>query len=252
MEKRGLIHMRKPFVGLPFECSEYALGALKNQPGVAKLWKKIRRHAFYWQFLPFVKSVFVCNSLAMGTAKKDSDIDVFVVTKKDRMFLARTIMTAWVHLTGTRRHGNKIKKRFCLSFWAAEDALDLSNLALRYDPYLYLWVATIKPVYDDETVGEFMEQNNKLLAHTPNRPVDYRKPLMKRTSSILSMRCAMEEIMEKSGLAKMMEEKLRISQKERAHKKFEELDKPYGIIIADNMLKFHDKDIRKEVADLNR
>lgn len=244
------LHVRAPFVGHPLKCSQYALETLKNSGSIKKLWKKTRRHAFWWQMIPFVKCVCVCNSLAMGTARGESDIDLFIITKKDRMFLARALFSFWMHITGTRRHGNKIKKRFCLSFWISEDGMDMSKIAFKDDIYLHYWLATLKPVYGKETYNTFMNVNKAFLDRFKNRKKSYRKALMRDVPTCTNWRTLWENIFETTKLAPWLEGICRNHQLKRARKRYEKLGKPFGIVITDTMLKFHDNDIRKDISSL--
>jgi predicted nucleotidyltransferase len=47
--------------------------------------------------------IALCNSRAMGKADKNSDIDLFVITKKENLWTARFIVTAITAILGVRR-----------------------------------------------------------------------------------------------------------------------------------------------------
>ena len=94
----------------------------KEKEEISKvLWAKVEKYRFLLEGMPDVKMVAVCNNLAFGNATEKSDIDIFIVSERDRLYTARTFAAALTHFTGTRRHGNKIAGRFCLSFFADED-----------------------------------------------------------------------------------------------------------------------------------
>ena len=41
------------------------------------------------QTVPFIKMVAVCNTLGYDNAAKDSDIDLFIIAKRGRLFIVR-------------------------------------------------------------------------------------------------------------------------------------------------------------------
>lgn len=81
-------------------------------------------------WVPFVKLAAVCNTLSFGAAEEKSDIDFFIIVKKGRIWTVRFFVTAILSFFGLRRHGQKIKNRICLSFYLADENLDLQSIAL--------------------------------------------------------------------------------------------------------------------------
>ena len=108
--------------------------------------KKIR-------FIPFVETVFVCNTVAGGGVKKESDIDVFIIIKNGRLWLTRFLTTIILSIFNLRRNKKHIANKICLSFYATNDGLDLSKIKIA-DPDIYLiyWLENLIPVYDPNNV----------------------------------------------------------------------------------------------------
>lgn len=75
---------------------------------------------------PFVRAIFLTGSVARGEAKEKSDIDFFVIIKKDRLFTGRFFVTGLVYLTGLRRYDNKIAGRICLNCYQTENHLQVA------------------------------------------------------------------------------------------------------------------------------
>jgi predicted nucleotidyltransferase len=94
---------------------------------------------------PAIRRIWVCNSLSMNAADADSDIDLFVETAPGRIWTGRAVTTLFFALLGVRRHGNKVRGRFCLSFFAAEGA-DFGKIAIPDDVYLSEWARRLVPV----------------------------------------------------------------------------------------------------------
>lgn len=210
-----------------------------------KLWKKVRRFHFLFSLCPFVKLVAVCNSLPLYAVDENSDIDLFVVTKKNRMFLTRLFLTLLTSLFGVRRHGKKVARRFCLSFYITEDALDLRSIALEpYDIYLAYWIKTLEPVAGDyETYQNFLRTNAPWMS-------DYFKGIAERKRYYRKPKPWQQKWKEKleSWLGKNeWEEKTKRSQMRRARMKYFLLKDRSGTILSDTMLKFHNEDERAEI-----
>ncbi len=125
--------------GLPAlrsECYRLAAGKFKRAGRVVKILAR----------LPFVRAVAVCNSLAYGNARAESDIDLFIVTAAGGVWWARGLALTLLKLLGLR-------PEFCLSFFVDEDNLNLSDLRLAPDDiYLAYWLATLYPLFSAEDV----------------------------------------------------------------------------------------------------
>jgi hypothetical protein len=132
--------------------------------------KLMLRGTWLLSLIPGVLFVGACNNIAMNNAKADSDIDVFIVTKKNRIWLVRFLTTTILTMVRLRRHGKNIANRLCLSFYVTEDNLELSDISLKpKDPYLVFWLASLVPVYDSNNFYHKLEQSNSWInAYLPN------------------------------------------------------------------------------------
>lgn len=75
----------------------------------AKLAGKILR------FAPFIRMAALNGSIVRGGETKESDIDILIIAKDGRLYTCRAFAVLLIHLTGWRRHGNKIAGRICLN-----------------------------------------------------------------------------------------------------------------------------------------
>jgi len=79
------------------------------------------------QIAPFVRAVILTGSMTIGGTKESSDIDLLIVTKEKRLYLARFFVTLLATFTGLRRTP-KTKNpagKFCLNYYLAADNLDI-------------------------------------------------------------------------------------------------------------------------------
>jgi len=208
-------------------------------------WRKVQKYSWIFKFMPFIKMVAVCNTLAFGTSKKNSDIDLFVITTKNRMFTARLVLTLFCHILGIRRHGSKVAQRFCLSFFISEDSLNIENILLKpLDIYMIYWMRGLKIVYGKEVLNQFIESNIWYQQYFNNVSVEHLK-FLNEGSGKLRIKGVLEKMF--SGrLGLFVEEKLKKWQLNRASEKKKSLGNSSGTIISSTMLKFHDNDRRGE------
>lgn len=144
---------------------------LKKQKFSLSSIRKIRKWAKLLSAIPYVRGIFLTGTLSMKNAESQSDWDIFVVLAKNRIWAGRFFLAIFLQLAGKRRHGNKIKGRFCLNHYVTESGLILeehnefcSNFVSFSFPVLnerlhrrYLalneqWIRTLKPNYSKEEV----------------------------------------------------------------------------------------------------
>lgn len=203
------------------------------------------------KYVPFLKFVAVCNNLSNNNVQKDSDIDLFIVTQKNRLYFVRMLVTLIISLKGLRRHKDKVNNRLCLSFYVTENELDFSKIKiLDNDFYLMFWLANLYPIYNEGYLKEIF--NNNLWVSRELGNLRYKEPSYRRKTvynlkiarlinKILDNRIAdfFELITKKIQLVKM---------KKNVHSVHPHNDT--RVIISDDMLKFHETDRRKYYHDL--
>ncbi|MEK7528367.1 MAG: hypothetical protein AAB592_01230 [Patescibacteria group bacterium] len=237
--KNGEISYQAPYYMMPGREALFEI-RLKKKETEKKLWSVVERFALVLRSIPFVKMVAVCNNLAFGNVTDASDIDLFIVTERGRMFSARACATVLTQLTGRRRHGDKIAGRFCLSFFADESALSLGKIAIKDDIYLAYWLKTLTPICGAKTYEKLLEQN-RWVERFFGRPVT---PRLQRLGVGSELRKTAERVLPPS-----FEKSMRKFQVRRATEKMNKLQNTSGTVISDTVLKFHDNDRREDVRE---
>ena len=79
---------------------------------------------------PFVRCVILNGSLALGTSKESSDIDILIVAKTGRIFTTRFFINGFTTILGIKR--SKIENSdhsgdFCFNYFLAEDFLKIPD-----------------------------------------------------------------------------------------------------------------------------
>lgn len=124
----------------------------------------IRRFAKPARHIPFVRSIALLGSQALGQQKPGSDIDLFVITDPKFIGLARFFLTTYFQILGIRRHGVKVANRFCLNHYLA------GSVSLEKDRNLYTAFEYLKfrSLIYPQNYYKFLQSNDWIFAFFPN------------------------------------------------------------------------------------
>ena len=123
----------------------------------------------FLKYIPSIKLVGVSGALAVANAKKDDDIDLFIVSRSKLVWTTRFFATLMVELIGVRRHPNEkeISDKICLNMFVDEDHLQIAKD--ERDLFSAHEVVQLKPLYDrDGTYSKFLKANNWVKEYLPN------------------------------------------------------------------------------------
>lgn len=116
----GRVAIRHGHVTLPWRAELVAIRKARD-PASARLMSRALRFARAVGSLPFVRMVAISGALAARNAVEGDDIDLFVVTTPERLWLARAGSIAVVRLVALR--GDEL----CPNYVISEDALELDD-----------------------------------------------------------------------------------------------------------------------------
>ena len=206
--------------------------------------KILNKYWFLYKHIPFLDSIYVCNSLSFKSIHEDSDIDLFIVTKNDRIFLAKLFI--WIFFKIFWMYGTHQKDKFCIWFYVTKDNQDLYPISIfPIDLYLAYWIAHLQPLYSENWNFDIYKENIWVKEIIPNYNMDYQK-LLKTKIFIWKwwIKKILEAIFWWNTLNKLLwiiwKKKMNIGKK-RIWKKWKYM------LISDNILKFQAPDIRKTV-----
>jgi len=125
-----------------------------------KYYKTTEKYLKFIKWIPWLKMVWIWNSISMNCATKDSDIDLFIVTSPNTMWLNRILITIIFQILWVRKTDKYHANRFCLSFFATTEWLNFKNWKIKDDIYLYFRIIYFKPILDfDNTYDLFIHKN---------------------------------------------------------------------------------------------
>jgi len=118
-----------------------AIGQMETARKVAALLSKF----------PFVKAIAVSGSLSKNVATENSDIDFFIVTEANRLWIARTIMHLYkkiTFLTG-RQHW------FCMNYYVDEAEPEITEKNI----FTAMEIVTLVPLWGKKSMSHFFSGN---------------------------------------------------------------------------------------------
>lgn len=204
--------------------------------------RKSRRAARFARFaskLPWVRMIAICNSLAFSYTNEKSDIDLFVVTKRKRLWSTRLILTGALALLHLRPRESS-RDPICLSFFVDEDHLDFASMKIGADdPYLLFWTASLVSILDRDDVMTKI--------HAVNRWIRPSLPRDPRVHRALAYRAEPGWTVPDVGILESFAERM---QRARFPVALRELmNQDTRVVVTDGVLKFHENDRREAIRD---
>lgn len=121
-----------------------------NERAVALLQKAEKIGRFLYQF-PFVKAIGISGSLSKNFADQQADIDFFIVTTSNRLWIARTLMHLYkkiMFITGRQHY-------YCMNYYIDEQAYALEDRNI----FTAIELKTLLPVSGEHAMQEFFTAN---------------------------------------------------------------------------------------------
>lgn len=113
--------------------------------------KAVKIGAFLYKF-PYVRAVALSGSLSKDYVDEKADIDFFIITKANRLWIARTIMHLFKKFTflSGRQH------LYCMNYYIDEEALVIEEKNI----YTATEIITLLPLGGSACMKNFFEANN--------------------------------------------------------------------------------------------
>ena len=145
--------------------------SLRNDPSLAD--KRVEGHRradqlllianrisrFLYQF-PYVRGIGISGSLSKNYADENSDIDYFIITKSNRLWIARTLMhlfKKWSYIRG-RQHW------YCMNYFIDEEALEIEEKNI----FTATELITLLPACGNGGLVKFFDANSWATSFLPH------------------------------------------------------------------------------------
>ena len=115
------------------------------------------------------KSIMICNTLALENSNEESDIDLFIITEKNRIWTARFISVVISKILNLRPKKYNQKDKICLSFYIDKENLNIEKVSKNNNIYFIYWISQLVPIYDEEnTFEKFFKENSWIKKYINN------------------------------------------------------------------------------------
>lgn len=250
IQKEFFVFNKKLEIEESYNFKEFARNE-KNE-NIKPLIEKINKFWRLYKSLPFVSEIFICNSLTFNAVNPDSDIDIFIIAKKNNIRKARFFSVVFFTLLWLKRTISNKSKKFCLSFYITQDNKNLYSIILdKTDIYLAYRLAHLVPIYQENLDTNSMYISNpRFSSYLPNHPKKY---CINLWNGIFTWKSKLKKIIEFIFwwiIWKILEKIIKMIRIPILKNKTKKLwEKWKWIIINDKMLKFYD-DKREFISDI--
>ncbi len=236
----SLIQVKGKYYFLPKR--EKLVGIRNRREKQSKIYlRKVKLVSQFLKLVPWIKLVGISGGLALDNVGKNDDIDLFIITGKNRLWMSRMLAIGIISLLGQRRKkgekGRKIAGKLCINILLEEDRLEQRNK----DIFVAHEVLQMKVLWQRGTVySKYLMDNEWAFKFLPNWVSIGTARLVAKNRSIDS-----PHFLTDSNFAARIANFLEVLAKKLQLKI---MGKPQGMErIEDGALYFHPEDCRMEV-----
>ena len=106
--------------------------------------KRILKKIHYLSLLPFIRGIFLSGSLVFGWSNKKSDIDLLIITEKNKIWTARFFLSGCLMLFRMKRTKKRVENKICLNHFISSENLRVTLYSLynaeTYTRLVPLWL----------------------------------------------------------------------------------------------------------------
>jgi len=129
-----------------------------------------------YQF-PYVRGIGISGSLSKHYADENADIDYFIITRSNRLWIARTFMHLFKKLSYLRGH----QHWYCMNYYVDEEALEIKEKNIFTATEMF----TLLPASGNGGLVKFFDANDWTTAYFPHYRDRLRQPSATAHSSFL-------------------------------------------------------------------
>lgn len=183
----------------------------KGNKKAREILKKAKKVSKLISQFPFVEGVFVSGSLSKGYFGEDDDIDYFIVTSPNRLWIARTLLVAYKKIFLFNS-----KKYFCVNYFMSSNALRIEE----QNRFTATEFTTLIPMSGNGIYQKLQQENPWVLDYFPNYDQEKKSnPIKRKTLKRIS------EYLLNGKIGNGLEKKFMKITKNHQQKKFKQLQK---------------------------
>lgn len=133
---------------------------LKGNEMAKKIMSKADRVARLIAKFPYIESVCLSGALAKGYYDEDGDFDFFIITKPNRLWIARTLLILYKKIFLLNS-----KKFFCVNYFITSNHLQIQE----QNRFTATELVTLVPLYGKDVFINFVRENQWAYEFFPNK-----------------------------------------------------------------------------------
>ena len=165
--------------------------SIRNEPNLArrrrhgnrlaaKHIKRAKSIAKFLSWFPYIRGIAISGSLSKNFADENSDLDFFIITAANRLWIVRLLHSVVFKMATAVR----LTDWFCLNYFVDEEKLEIPEQNI----FTAVEVATLVPVKGGSVFENFFQANNWVYQYLPNYNPNY--TCLRDASPILIKRVA--------------------------------------------------------------
>ncbi|PKH50790.1 nucleotidyltransferase [Tenacibaculum sp. Bg11-29] len=158
LEKKGIIYNNNGYYSV-LNDKNILTRRLEGNKNAENIMPRAWKIAKFISNFPYIDSVCVSGSLSKGYFDEKSDIDFFIITRKNRIWIARTLLILYKKIFLLNS-----KKYFCVNYFMSSGYLNVDEK----NRFTATEVATLIPLYGEITFKQFLKENKWVYDFFPN------------------------------------------------------------------------------------
>jgi hypothetical protein len=146
------------------------VGLRKKRARLSQKKLKIAQRVVSWlRLVPLIKMIAVTGTLAMDNSQEDDDLDLLIVTTKNRLWLTRLLTVLLIEVVASRRRpgDKKAKDKICLNMFLDEEHLGLPRK--ERDLFSAHEICQLKVLWEKDGIYQkFLKENQWVKQYLPN------------------------------------------------------------------------------------
>lgn len=151
---------------------------------------RFKTYIWLLSLLPQIKLVGLSGSIAMMNADSDDDIDLFIITSKNRLFTARFLVTIIAFIMGLKRAlgQHKAANKVCLNLFFDES--DLKVPKFKQTVFVGHEILQMRPIINkSQTYDKFLYANRWVLSFFPNATINSKIKVQNKKLQLYIQNC---------------------------------------------------------------
>ncbi len=168
LNKKSKVKSKKGYFFLPGR-NRLVTKRLSREKNSKSFFRRAKFTVWFIKFIPWIKLIGISGGVAVDNAEREDDIDLFIVTSKNRLWLSRILVISFLNYMGVRRKANmkpsQVAGKLCTNILVEEDKLEQTN----QDIFVAHEVLQMKVLWSRGGVyKKYLEDNSWAFKFLPN------------------------------------------------------------------------------------